>query len=204
MRIEVLFKSQRYEEFDSSLQTCSEPYRKEGTAVLVEWNLYLGELETQGVVLTQHWYRRISDDENTVEIDKAMVPVAQRKIGYAVQLVGADELPDLVWLKKDGEKVLWREGSDLINGERFFAVEQLCYSDAVTKSINKRALSVFDYLCLAHPQWSDEETARHMGYTVSAIERIRDGELAQTEGYLDESDPEEEDATPNVGDFDFS
>ena len=69
-------------------------------------------------------------------------------------LVAPEELPEVVWLKKDGEKILWREGDDLINGERFFAQEQLCYSDAVTKSINKRALAVFDYLSNAHPDWT--------------------------------------------------
>ena len=52
-----------------------------------------------------------------------------------------------------------REGDDLINGERFFAQEQLCYSDATTISINKRALAVFDYLSHVHPEQSEEEIA---------------------------------------------
>lgn len=194
MRVEVLFKSHRYEEFDSSTQTCAEPYRNEGCAILIEWNLYLGELETKGVILTQHWYNRDNRSPataNSVLIDGVRVPVASRKIGCAMLLVGADELADIVWLKKDGEKVLWREGNDLINGERFFAMEQLCYSDAVTKSINRRAISVFEYLHHAHPEWSNEEVARNMGYTAAAIERIRDVELAQEEGYLEEDDSEE-------------
>mgnify|MGYP000305563360 FL=1 len=42
MKVEVLFKSHRYEEFDSSTQTCSEPYRGKGLNVLTDWNLYLG------------------------------------------------------------------------------------------------------------------------------------------------------------------
>ena len=45
MKVEVLFKSHRYEEFDSSTQTCSEPYRGKGLNVLTDWNLYLGSLE---------------------------------------------------------------------------------------------------------------------------------------------------------------
>ena len=51
MKVEVLFKSHRYEEFDTSPQTCSEPYRGKGLAVLMDWNLYLGDLEGRGVVL---------------------------------------------------------------------------------------------------------------------------------------------------------
>ena len=69
-----------------------------------------------------------------------------------------------MWLKKDGEKLLWREGEDLINGERFFAQEQLCYSDETTKSINRRAVAVYDYLANAHPTWDEEEVAESMGY----------------------------------------
>lgn len=44
MKVEVLFKSHRYEEFDSSTQTCPEPYRGKGLNVLTDWNLYLGPL----------------------------------------------------------------------------------------------------------------------------------------------------------------
>lgn len=97
-------------------------------------------------------------------------------------LVAPEELSEVVWLKKDGEKILWREGDDLINGERFFAMEQLCYSDAVTKSVNKRAVAVFDYLSNAHPDWDDERVAATMGYTAPAIERIREAECSQAGG----------------------
>ena len=41
MKVEVLFKSHRFEEFDTSPQTASEPFRSKGTAVLMDWNLYL-------------------------------------------------------------------------------------------------------------------------------------------------------------------
>lgn len=186
MKVEVLFKSHRYEEFDTSPQTSSEPYKGKGTAVLMDWNLYLGSLERQGVVLAQHWYdgNPASKQGGTAKLDGTEVPVAVRKVGCAMLLVSPDELSEVVWLKKDGEKVLWREGDDLINGERFFAMEQLCYSDAVTKSINRRALAVFDYLSNVHPDWSSDEVARSMGYTAPAIERIRTAE--QSQGEFDE------------------
>lgn len=205
MRVEVLYKSHRYEEFDTSPQTSSEPYRGKGTAVLMDWNLYLGDLEGQGIVLAQHWYDG-SAGGGKVKLDGTDVPVAVRKVGCAMLLVAPEELPEVVWLKKDGEKILWREGDDLINGERFFAQEQLCYSDAVTKSINKRALAVFDYLSNAHPDWDDGRVARTMGYTAPAIERIRDAELSQGEVFEEDGDsgePEDE-AAGAAPDFDFS
>ncbi|MGN8819156.1 hypothetical protein ACTNEN_12680 [Oribacterium sp. HCP28S3_H8] len=105
----------------------------------------------------------------------------------------------MVWLKKDGEKLLWREGEDLINGERFFAMEQLCYSDAITQSVNRRAIAVFDYLQKAHPDMQEDEIARLMGYTLPAIERIRSAELAQDDGFEDE-----EEESGAAGGYDFS
>lgn len=113
-------------------------------------------------------------------------------------LVSPDELDDVVWLKKDGEKLLWREGDELINGERFFAMEQLCYSDATVQSVNRRAIAVFDYLKHAHPKYPDDEIARIMGYTESAIERIRDAEISQDEGFVDD-DGEGQNEEDNTG-----
>lgn len=205
MKVEVLYKSHRYEEFDTSPQTASEPYRGKGTAILMDWNLYLGDLAQQGVVLAQHWYDA-SESNGTVQLDGVNVPTVGRKLGCAMLLVAPVELDDVVWLKKDGEKVLWREGDDLINGERFFAMEQLCYSDDVTKSINKRALVVFDYLAHVNPDWSDDEVAQTMGYTKVAIERIRAAELSQEDGFNeDDLEAESEDVGEESAGFpDFS
>lgn len=171
MVIEVLYKSFRYEKFDSSAQTNSEPFRAKGTNILTDWNLYLGAL-------------------------KGHLPACVLRIS-----VIPDELDDVVWLKKDGEKLLWREGDELINGERFFAMEQLCYSDATVQSINRRAIAVFDYLKHAHPTYPDDEIARIMGYTESAIERIRDAEISQDEGFVDDDGEgqNEEDNTGAIG-----
>ena len=203
MRVEVLYKSHRYEEFDSSAQTCSEPFRGKGTAVLMDWNLCLDDLEGSGIVLVQHWYDGAAAGCGTVPIDGVSVPAAVRKVGCAMLLVAPDELADIVWLKKDGEKLLWREGDDLISGERFFAMEQLCYSDAVTKSVNRRAVAVFDYLANAHPDWTGEEVARAMGYTEAAIDRIRSAEIAQ-EDVLEDPEPEGTDGDGPTGSYDFS
>lgn len=211
----MLFRSHRYEEFDSSPQTSSEPYRGKGTAVLMDWNLFI-DLEPggKGIVLVQHWYDgNPGGNQGQVTLGGVEVPVSVRRVGCAMLLVAPEELPEVVWLKKDGEKILWREGDDLINGERFFAMEQLCYSDAVTKSVNRRALAVFDYLAHAHPDWDGEQTARTMGYTASAIERIREAELSQEDVFDDEGpdDPEgnieegEADGeNDQTGGFDFS
>ena len=192
VKIEVLYKSQRFEEFDTSTQVCPEPWKPEGSCVLTDWNLYLGDLDETGVLLVQHWYdgsRKASC--GTVTLEGTQVPPAARRVGCAMLLVDPQEVDQLVWLKLDGEKILWREGDDLINGERFFATAQLCYSDDDVRSINRRAIAVFDYLAAANPTLSDDEVAEMMGYTASAIERIRGEELSQEEHY--DPDGEEND-----------
>lgn len=100
MKVEVLFKSHRFEEFDTSPQTASEPFRSKGTAVLMDWNLYLGDLNGSGVVLAQHWYDGSGSADGSVNLDGVNVPAAVRKVGCAMLLVSPDELSDIVWLKK--------------------------------------------------------------------------------------------------------
>lgn len=210
MVIEVLYKSFRYETFDTSSHTASEPFRSQGTNLLTDFNLYLGNLSEMGIVLAEHWYEGEKGNA-CVTLDGDSFPAATRQKGYALLLVAPEELEDVVWLKKDGEKLLWREGDDLINGERFFAMEQLCYSDATVQSVNRRAIAVFDYLKHAHPDLSDAEIASSMGYTASAIERIRDAEVMQDDGFLnaeDETFSPEETSEENPGEalrkFDFA
>ncbi|WP_164437873.1 hypothetical protein, partial [Streptococcus equi] len=191
MKIEVLYKNHCYEEFDSSIHTTSEPYKQQGLNILTDWILYLNDIEQQGIILVEHWY----DTKNTEPPVNIIgtphpIPISHRKTGTAILLVSSNELDDVVWVKKDGIKILWREGEDLINGERFSVMEQLCYSDSTVISINKRALAIFDYLTNAHPELSEKQIAESMGYTLSAIERIRDEEIAQIElsPSLDEPD----------------
>ena len=136
----------------------------------------------------QHWYDGDpASSQGKATLEGVEVPASVRKVGCAMLLVSPDELDEIVWLKKDGEKLLWREGEDLINGERFFAQEQLCYSH---------------YLKNAHPTWDDEEVAESMGYTASAIKRIRDAELCQEPEFIeveDEDDTEEADVDTEGG-----
>lgn len=181
MKIEVLYKNHQYEEFDSSTFVSQDIFPQGN--ILTNWVLHLDQIETKGIILAAHCYNKNGCSDTTV-IGETAIPITRRNIGYAMLLVSADELAQLVWLKKDGEKILWREGDDLINGERFFAMEQLCYSDSGVISINKRALSIFDYLKNAHPDKDDENIATSMGYTLPALERIRDQELAQADEAL--------------------
>ena len=192
MKIEVLYKNHCYEEFDLSTHVSINPY-PQGTNILTDWILYLDEIKEQGIVLVEHWYDTKTTNGD-VTIDGIKIKAARRCLGCAILLVSPQEIDNIVWLKKDGEKILWREGDDLINGERFFAMEQLCYSDSSITSVNKRALVIFDYLTKARPDQSSEQIASSMGYTVAAIERIQNAEMAQIEAMGDEENT----------DYDFS
>lgn len=191
MRIAILYKDHRFEEFDASTLTAGDPYRSQGKNILTDWILHLDNVTENGVVLVQHWYNANPNSNARVTLNGLTIPVATRTPGYAILLVAVEELDNLVWLTKDGEKVLWREGNELINGERFFAMEQLYYSDAGTKSINQRAITLFNYLKNAYPERSDEDIATDIGYTLTAIHHIEDSELAQADDNDLYTDPDE-------------
>ena len=179
----------------------ADPYAAQATNVLTDWNLYLGNLNEQGVILVQHFYdgfaNRNVSEPNTVDIEGVEIPVANRNIGCAMLLVSPEELSHVVWLRKDGERILWREGDDLINGERFLATEQLYYSDEMVQSINKRAYLLFNYLLEHFPELSHEEIAHKMGYTLNAINRIlKQEEVSSTEDDEASDDADEEENTP--------
>lgn len=111
MKVEVLYKSHRYEEFDSSTQTCPEPYRGKGT-----------NISPTGTSTSAHWRRTASSScsigttaaprtRREASPSRAFpVPAAARKVGCAMLLVSPDELDEIVWLKKDGEKLLLAGG----------------------------------------------------------------------------------------------
>lgn len=190
MRIEILYENHIYEEYDSLTATNSEPYKNQGTNILTDWILDLSNPEQNGITLTQNWYdNQLTTEEAQNQPTNQPIPAA-RKTGTILLLIAPEEIQKIIWLKKDGEKLLWKEGQDLINGERFYMMEQLCYSDASIQSINRRALAVYDYLTNANPNLTPEQTAQLMGYTQQAIERIQNAELAQNDHYTIDETPE--------------
>lgn len=190
MRIEILYENHIYEEYDSLTATNSEPYKNQGTNILTDWILDLSNPEQNGITLTQNWYdNQLTPEEAQNQPTNQPIPAA-RKTGTILLLIAPNEIQKIIWLKKDGEKLLWKEGQDLINGERFYMMEQLCYSDASIQSINRRALAVYDYLTNANPNLTPEQTAQLMGYTHQAIERIQNAELAQNDHYTIDETPE--------------
>ena len=190
MRIEILYENHIYEEYDSLTATNSEPYKNQGTNILTDWILDLSNPEQNRITLTQNWYdNQLTPEEAQNQPPNQPIPAA-RKTGTILLLIAPQEIQKIIWLKKDGEKLLWKEGQDLINGERFYMMEQLCYSDASIQSINRRALAVYDYLTNANPNLTPEQTAQLMGYTHQAIERIQNAELAQNDHYTIDETPE--------------
>lgn len=208
MKVEVLFKSHRYEEFDSSTQTCSEPYRGKGLNVLTDWNLYLGSLEENGIILVQHWYDgNPASSQGKVTLEGVEVPASVRKVGCAMLLVSPDELDEIVWLKKDGEKLLWREGEDSSTASA--SSRRSSFATPMRPPSPSTAAPWRSTIISRMPTtWDEEEVAESMGYTASAIRRIRDAELCQDPEFIeveDEDDTEEADvdAEGDIGGYNF-
>ena len=184
MKINVYFQSGRIDVFDTSTFCCVEPFRKDGTDILTNFSLRLDSLAEDGLVLEAYWYAAPR------ERDGRSLPVASMMPGFRLLLVSPEELQEIAKITCDGELLVWRQGEDLINGTRFAAQETLCFSDSATVSINARSLAVFNYLKRAHPECTDEEVARMLGYSTRALDAVRRAELANSDPEVFEDDGE--------------
>lgn len=214
MLVKVFYRSGKLDAFDTVSFCTSEPYKQSGTNLLTEFQL-LTDRETllaEGLILEVFWYDpRVRED--TRRSGQYGLPHAARQTGNRIRLASRNEIEDIVLVTVDGELMLWRQGEHLINGVLFKNQEILCYSNAVTAGINRRALALYDYIRNADPGLSGEEAAALLGYTKDAIDDISFAESANAEfaedftaefndaveGAADQSDTSEEAASLEDG-----
>ncbi len=195
MRIAVYYLSGKVSEFNTETFCAAEPFRGEGDGgsnIATEFNLRLDRLESDGLILQVYWHSTLVQDDTAytaeAEAQGRKIPHAMREPGRYIRLVSKQELQDISKIELDGEMVVWRQGTDLINVIRFRNMELLCYSDPQQVSVNARVLGIWAYLRNAYPNATDEELAARMGYPLSAIHLAQAEELAQ----LDDEDDQED------------
>lgn len=194
MNIVVYYQSGRIDEFDTSNFCNLEPFKREGQNMTTEFRVRLDLLEPEGLLLEINWYdanpfsqaitSKADGSEESMDILHAV-----RRSGRRIRLVSQGELADIAKIICNGELMVWRQGSELINAVKFSGQEILCFSNATTTSINARAVAIFEYLQNANPGLSDEVIAQMMGYSKPAIDMILADEAANHEEDL--FDPEE-------------
>lgn len=201
MQIKVFYRSGRLDAFDTMAFCTAEPYRRQGDNLLTEFQLLTDSetLANEGLMLEVYWYDpRVRED--TTCSGRYQLPHASRQAGNRIRLASKSELQDVAQITVDGELLIWRQGDHLINGVKFMNQEVLCYSSAVTASINRRALTLYDYLRNAHPSLSDEAVAALLGYPKGAIDDISCAEAANMDFADEELAPE---AEPPAESWDF-
>lgn len=184
MRIVVYYLEGKVSEFNTETFTTMEPFASEGEGsnITSEFDLRLDLLEQQGLVLEVYWYSTIVDQYTTATKDSESnrtVYYAGREPGRFVRLVSVEELLGVAKISVDGEKVVFRQGGEMINAIKFANQEVQCYSDAVTTSMNEKAVRLFDYLRRAYPLDTDEEICQRFGYSLKALEKAKTEEAAQ-------------------------
>lgn len=193
MKVIVYYQSGLIDVFDSTNFTNSEPYSKDGCSVMTEFALRLDLLEKEGLVVDVFTYDRDTDpNDPKVRIGTTMVPYALRRNGNRLRLVSLVELKDIAKITLDGELVVWRQGTELINAVKFSNQELLCFSNVTTTSINQKASSIFRYLKNANPDMEEGVVANMMGYTLDAIRAIQIDEAAQNESDDEDGKSKEE------------
>lgn len=176
MKIKVYYQNGRIVEHNTDTFCSMEPFKNIGTNIDTELDLRSDLLKTHGLFLVIYWNNYNFDVTNTEkyydDLNEIDLPYANRKQGAVIQLIAKRELEDIIKVVVDGEIILWQQNSELINGVQYANQEILCFSDATTTSINKRAVKIFYYLKKANPDMTDTEIAEQLGYPVSVLETI--------------------------------
>lgn len=188
MKVCIYYENGLIDLFDTQNWCAGEPFRAQGIALAAEFKLLLdaGTLARDGIILETFWYDAAQRDDLPGYGESNLQPAA-RKQGRMIRLASKEELEHVVKVTCDGELLLWRQGGELINGVKFSIAELLCYSDASTKSINRRASALYEYTRKAHPELNDEEAAELIGYTKLSLDYISQEEFANIDE-IDEAD----------------
>lgn len=188
MKVTVYYQSGRIDEFDTKDFCANEPFKAEGVNIITEFQVRLDLLQQEGLLLEVFWYNAKASDgvsSNNEEVG-AKIPHALRMPGRRIRLVSQRELSDIAKINCNGELLVWRQGSELINSIKFFGQEILCFSNATTTSINSRAIAIFEYLQKANPGLPDENIAQMMGYSKRALDTIMADEAANVDAVFEE------------------
>lgn len=182
MKIKVYYQNGRIVEHNTEQFCNMEPFRNSGINIDTEFDLRSDLLETHGLFLIIYWNNYGGENphaekfyDNLNDID---LPYADRKQGAVIQLIAKRELEDIIKVVVDGEMTIWQQDNTHINGVKFANQEIICFSDATTTSINKRAIKIFRYLKKANPDLSDDEVAGLLGYSFSTLATIIANEAA--------------------------
>lgn len=186
MKLVVYYQNGLIDTFDSANFADAMPFQQEGVNLMTEFALRFDLLGSEGLVVDVFWYAkdpaRGGTPFSTVD-DRtgANLAHADFRQGRRIDIVAQDEIKDIAKITLDGELLAWRQGTELINGVKFFSQEVLCFSDDTVTGINRRASAVFDYLKNAYPDMTEDEIADLMGYTKDAIDEVKAQELANIE-----------------------
>jgi hypothetical protein len=198
MQIKVYYQTGEIDLFDTSIFCSSEPIKEvfRETNITTEVRLRLDLIDTEGLRVDFNYYNAsVPDAEKRAVSEQGdalgniySVYHAMRKPYRTVLCVSKEEMYKIVKIVVDGEMICWRQGTELINGIKFYGQEILCYSDSATSSINKRVAGIWQYLHNAYPSKSDADIAELMGYTEAAFRAVLENELAQVGGSLDDEE----------------
>lgn len=172
MKVQIRYKSNRLDIFDTASFTKAEPF--DGTNMLTNFEVRVDELGNTGLWLIAHMYEI---GESYAEAAKdGETPTARRRRGWRFLLAEAAELSSIEALTIDGELVLARISGELADMVRFEQMCELWLPAAGGKSIAQRAVLLFDVLCRAFPESSadDDAIARMCGFSRQAMDELRE------------------------------
>jgi hypothetical protein len=196
MEVKIYYMSGRVGVFSTSTFATLQPWPPEGSeeakahahSLMSESQLHLENITRDGIYCDLIYHSDLAPKEQKRSFyEYEPYPGKTAKIEQTYPFVGrrlifadADEVQEIAYMTIDGEVILWRQGDDLINANKFRNAEFICYSSQVAASVNNKVVALYFYLKTAHPELSDEEIASRLGYTWPAILQVMDEEQKNT------------------------
>lgn len=181
MQIQVYYDSGLIENFDTQNFCCSEPFEVTGGKnITTDFKLRLDDIN-KGLMLQVFWYSTTLNEFTNKSEDAetgAIIPHAMRETGRNILLISANEMNSVVRILVDGQVVIWREGSYLVNAVKFKNQEYLCYAEDSCESINYKAFKMYEYLKKAYPNKTEDEICEMIGLQKGILREIIQQEIA--------------------------
>lgn len=188
MKVQVRYRSNRVDVFDTDVFTKAEPF---GNAnMLTDFELRFDLLGETGIWLGAHSYDAspaYRDDEAAGE-----VPVARRKRGWRFLLADAGEVADVESVRIGGEVALQRICGELVDVLRLEETAAAWLSGCGGMALSQKCAALFEALDRAGAGGpTPDDTARMCGCSLALVRAVQAAQEAELE--------QEEDEEPDEG-----
>ncbi|MDR1016661.1 MAG: hypothetical protein LBL67_04275 [Coriobacteriales bacterium] len=202
MQVKIYYQSGRVAVFDTANFTMPEPFGPKDKNILTNFELNLDSCQNEdslGLYIDVYYYDIDPGVGKRPETATALragrkeskLTFPSIRSGYRLLLTDKEGLADVGYIEVDGKIVMWRQGDDLINANKFEIQQFICYNSTTAESYNTKVLDLFRYVRNAEGGReehgpTDKQIAERLGYTEAALYKAMRDEAANVDTIEDE------------------